>query len=183
MRLLFLHQNFPGQFRHLAAHFAADSGNRVLAIGEASNLESNTIAHPRVELHPYPTPKPVNAATHRYVQPYEAAVHRGLAVTTICQQLKAEGFVPDLIMAHPGWGDALFVRDTFPDSPLVDRLRQPSNAFVRQAENLVDHRRRRLHRQQLARSPAQTRPARRRAGQLQHRPPAQPGRSPDPDHP
>ncbi|MBI5107803.1 MAG: glycosyltransferase [Rhodocyclales bacterium] len=119
MRLLFLHQNFPGQFRHLAGHFAADPGNRVLAIGEASNLEANAKVHPRIELHPYATPQPANAATHRYAQPYEAAVHRGLAVATLCEQFKSAGFVPDLVMAHPGWGDALFVRDVFPESRLI----------------------------------------------------------------
>jgi glycosyltransferase involved in cell wall biosynthesis len=119
MNLLFLHQNFPGQFRHIAAHFAANSRNRVVCVGEAPNLARATALHPRIELRPYPTPAPARASTHRYVQGYEAAVHRGLAVVALCNQLKAEGFVPDLIVAHPGWGEALFVRDVFPGARLV----------------------------------------------------------------
>jgi glycosyltransferase involved in cell wall biosynthesis len=46
-------------------------------------------------------------------------VHRGLAVAALCNRLKSEGFGPDLIVAHPGWGEALFVRDVFPGSRLV----------------------------------------------------------------
>ena len=38
MRLLFVHQNFPGQYRHLAAHYAAQPGNEVVAVGDKSNL-------------------------------------------------------------------------------------------------------------------------------------------------
>lgn len=119
MNLLFLHQNFPGQFRHIAAHFAADQGNRVVAIGEASNLKNANGMDPRIALHTYPLPKPPSPTTHRFVQNYEAAVHRGLTVASICEQLKTDGFVPDLIMAHPGWGEALFMRDTFPAARLV----------------------------------------------------------------
>ena len=46
----------------------------------------------------------------------------------------------------------------------------------KQPANVADHRRRRLHRLQPARNPAQARSARGRAGQLRHRLPAQPGR-------
>ena len=38
MRLLFVHQNFPGQYRHLAAHDASLPGHQVLAVGEKPNL-------------------------------------------------------------------------------------------------------------------------------------------------
>lgn len=119
MNLLFIHQNFPGQFRHIAAHFAADPANRVVAIGEAPNLKRATAIHPRIELRPYGSPKPAHVATHRYVQGYEAAVHRGLAVAAVAARIKADGFLPDLIMAHPGWGEALFLRDVFPAARIV----------------------------------------------------------------
>ena len=111
MKLLFIHQNFPGQFRHIAAHFAADPGNRVVAIGEAPNLKKAAAIHPRIEQRPYASPQPANAGTHRYVQGYEAAVQRGLAVADVAARLKTDGFIPDLIVAHPGWGEALYLRD------------------------------------------------------------------------
>lgn len=61
MKLLFVHQNFPGQFRHIAAHFAADPANRVVAIGEAPNLKKATAIHPRIEQRPYASPQPASA--------------------------------------------------------------------------------------------------------------------------
>ena len=119
MNLLFVHQNFPGQFRHIAAHFAADPAHRVVAMGEAANLKRATGLHPRIELCPCPAPAPAASATHRYLRGYEAAIHRGLQCARIATRLKAGGFRPDLVVAHPGWGEALFLRDVFPDARLV----------------------------------------------------------------
>jgi len=34
-------------------------------------------------------------------------------------ELRARGFVPDAILAHPGWGESLYARDVFPDARLV----------------------------------------------------------------
>ncbi|WP_310451830.1 glycosyltransferase [Sulfuritalea sp.] len=119
MNLLFLHQNFPAQFRHIAAHFAADPAHKVVAIGDAGNLQRATGLHPQIELRPYPAPPSAAGATHRYLQGYEAAMHRGLQCARIASQLKAGGFLPDLIVAHPGWGESLFLREVFPDARLV----------------------------------------------------------------
>ena len=133
MNLLFIHQNFPGQFRHIAAHFAADPSKRVVAIGEASNLEKASAIHPRIERRPYASPKGAHETTHPYVRGYEAAVRRGLAVADVAARLKSERFVPDLIMAHPGWGEALFLRDVFPSARIVQHAEffyQPTGADV-----------------------------------------------------
>jgi glycosyltransferase involved in cell wall biosynthesis len=119
MNLLFLHQNFPGQFRHIAAHFAAGSANRVVAIFDVANRPRAAAAHPGIELRPYASPAGAHAATHGFVRGHEAAVRRGLAATAAAKALLAEGFVPDLIVAHPGWGEALFLRDVFPAARIV----------------------------------------------------------------
>lgn len=119
MNLLFLHQNFPAQFRHIATHFAADPAHRVIAIGEAANLKRASDLHPRIELHPYPAPPAASPAGHHYLQGHEAAVRRGLACAGVAAQLKADGFRPDIVMAHPGWGESLFLREVFPDTRLV----------------------------------------------------------------
>jgi len=119
MKLLFLHQNFPAQFRHLAAHYASDPGNRVVAIGEAGKLERAAGLHPRIELHPCSAPPPAGKACHPYLHGYEAAVRRGLACADIASRLKAAGFRPDVVVAHPGWGEALYLRDVFPGAKLV----------------------------------------------------------------
>ena len=119
MNILFLHQNFPAQFRHIAAHFAADPAHRVIAIGEAGNLKRAVGLHPGIELRPYPAPEAAGQATHRYLQGYEAAIRRAEEVARIALQLKATGFHPDLVVAHPGWGEPLFLRDIFPAARLI----------------------------------------------------------------
>jgi len=103
----------------MAIHFAGDSAHKVVAIGEAGNLQRAVGLHPRIELHSYPAPAPAGSATHRYLQSYEAAIYRGLQCARVATQLKAAGFRPDLIVAHPGWGESLFMRDVFPDARLA----------------------------------------------------------------
>jgi glycosyltransferase involved in cell wall biosynthesis len=53
------------------------------------------------------------------VAPLESAVRRGQAVVRACIELKKRGFTPDIIHAHPGWGEALFLKDVFPDARLT----------------------------------------------------------------
>lgn len=119
MNILFLHQNFPAQFRHVAARLAADAVHRVIAIGEEGNLRRASAALRGVELLPYALPPPAATTGHRYLQGYEAAIRRGQQVVGVLRQLAAGGFRPDLVVAHPGWGEALFVRDVFPNVPIA----------------------------------------------------------------
>jgi glycosyltransferase involved in cell wall biosynthesis len=47
------------------------------------------------------------------------AIQRGRAVAAGALQLRNSGYRPDVICAHIGWGEALFLKDVFPDSPLL----------------------------------------------------------------
>jgi glycosyltransferase involved in cell wall biosynthesis len=115
-RVLFVHQNFPGQYRHLAAHYAAAAGYRVVAVGEKPNL----LRQPRlpgVEVLGYDLPEidkldPFNGSVVK-------AIHRGKRVAAGAAHLKRQGFRPDLIFAHIGWGEALFLKDIFPDARML----------------------------------------------------------------
>ena len=116
IRLLFVHQNFPGQYRHLAAHYAAEAGYRVVAVGEKANL----LRQPRlpgVEVLGYDLPE------LEKVEPFNAslvkAIHRGKRVAAGAAHLKRQGFRPDVIFAHIGWGEALFLKDIFPDARVL----------------------------------------------------------------
>lgn len=117
MNFLFLHQNFPGQYKHLAPTFAAVAGSRVVAMGERKSISP---ADTKVEYRPYPSPKGATAATHHYIRDLEAAVRRGQVTAREAFRLRQEGFIPHVIFAHPGWGDALYLKDIFPESRLVN---------------------------------------------------------------
>lgn len=111
MNILFVHQNFPGQFKHLAPALAALPGYRVVA------------------MHINPSPPMANVQTvsyspkaqaqgqgHRWLTDLEAKVVRGEAAYHAARQLQLSGFTPDVIVAHPGWGESLFLKDVWPQA-------------------------------------------------------------------
>ena len=104
MRILFVHQNFPGQYRHIAAHYARH-GHQVLAIGENKNLR-RTQPVPGVRLLGYDAPA-------------GNAIARGHRVASGAAHLRRSGFIPDVIFAHIGWGEAVFLKDVFPAARIV----------------------------------------------------------------
>jgi hypothetical protein len=106
MHILFLHQNMPGQFKHLAPYLAANPKNRVVFM-----TQRDGVAMPGVEPAVYRPARPVANATHPYLRMSEGAVLNGQAVVRRCQELARDGFRPDLIVAHPGWGESLFLKD------------------------------------------------------------------------
>lgn len=107
MRILFIHQNFPAQFRHLATALATE-GHDVLALG---------VSRPAAPLpgvrHLLHQPKPL--ATH--AGPWaeqDVKLARARSSALVMAQLREQGLVPDVVFAHPGWGEAWAVRDVFP---------------------------------------------------------------------
>jgi glycosyltransferase involved in cell wall biosynthesis len=67
----------------------------------------------------YQPSRSANTDTHHYVRPAESHVLNGQAVAKVLMQLKQAGFIPDIIVTHTGWGEALYVKDVFPDSKLI----------------------------------------------------------------
>ncbi|MBD8494630.1 glycosyltransferase family 4 protein [Pseudomonas syringae] len=120
MRYLFIHQNFPGQFRHVAKALADDPDNQVIALGEAANLKARGALHPRIRLLGYQRGAGGQKHTHHYLQDFEGHVRRGQTVVRLLLKLRdEEGWQPDVIVAHPGWGEGLFLKDVFPQARLI----------------------------------------------------------------
>ncbi|MBI4396359.1 MAG: glycosyltransferase [Elusimicrobia bacterium] len=115
MRILLLHPNFPGQYRHIARHLAADPKNEVVFLCNPKPVEIPKVR--KVEVHYV---RVGTSGAHEHLQDFEEAAYRGQAIARTCLNLKAQGFVPDVICAHPGWGDALFLKDVFPGVPLLN---------------------------------------------------------------
>lgn len=114
MKILFIHQNFPSQFVHLAAHLAQDKQNQVVAL-----TKSQPQAIPGVNLRPYTLLRSAAPETHPLLRDQESKILLAEACASAALQLKHEGFVPDVIIAHPGWGEALFMKDVFPQAKLI----------------------------------------------------------------
>jgi glycosyltransferase involved in cell wall biosynthesis len=114
MKLLFIHQNFPGQFRHIAAHLAKQPDVQVLAIGreQAPGL-------PGVRMLRYKPHRTASPHTHPYARSFEDGVLHGQQVLRLLLDLKTKGYRPDVIVAHPGWGETLYAKEAFPQVRLI----------------------------------------------------------------
>lgn len=114
MKLLFVHQNCPGQFKHLAPHLAAMPGNQVVFITRPGKPDLPGIR--KIEYAPRRNP---SDRTHRYLRLVEEGVLNGQAVARVADGLRKEGFAPDVIVAHMGWGEALYLKEIWPQAKLL----------------------------------------------------------------
>jgi glycosyltransferase involved in cell wall biosynthesis len=112
VKILFVHQNFPGQFKHLAPALAS-RGHEVVAL---SMRASTTPIWRGVRVVPYRPARGTSATVHPWVADLETKVIRGQACLEAALQLKQQGFTPDTIVVHPGWGEGLFLRDVWPNA-------------------------------------------------------------------
>lgn len=114
MRFLFVHQNFPGQFRHVASALAENPQHEVVGIGDIRSVRPGHYQHSRLKVAAYPSPRSGGQKTHPYLRGFEGQVRRGQKLFRAALQLKEEGFIPDVVVVHPGWGEGLFLRELFP---------------------------------------------------------------------
>ena len=94
MRILFSHNNFPAQFRRLAPALS-NQGHEVVFL--AQNLEWHAPPSNGVRLKEYKIHRHGGGeALHPYLRRFESCVLQGQAVYRACDQLKQEGWEPDL---------------------------------------------------------------------------------------
>ena len=114
MKVLFVHQNCPGQFRHLLAALRREGGNQTVFLTRPGRPDLQGVL--KAEYSPH---RPVTEGIHSYLAGTEAAVIAGQGAARAALGLKERGMVPDVIYGHPGWGETLFLKDVFPDVPLI----------------------------------------------------------------
>lgn len=116
--ILFIHQNFPGQYKYLMPYLSR-IGNNVRALGEAINLDG--IVFPEdLTVQTYATSDPAGQHTHHYIRTFEEHIRKGQSVLRKCLELRSQdNFIPDLICVHTGWGEGSFLRDVFPRAKIV----------------------------------------------------------------
>lgn len=114
MRILFLHQNFPGQFVHVATHLQRQGGHDLIAVVPETNTRPRLIPTRTYRFDPHSARTTVPLADH-----LTGRMARGQAVAGVLLQLRREGFTPDVVVGHGGWGETLFVRDVWPRTRIV----------------------------------------------------------------
>jgi glycosyltransferase involved in cell wall biosynthesis len=108
MNVLFVHNNFPAQFRHLASRLA-EAGHIVRAIGATT-----APGLPNVAMERYAPPQGLVGPAHSFARHFDFECRRGEQVLFAASALKASGFTPDLVFAHSGWGESIPLRAAFP---------------------------------------------------------------------
>lgn len=114
VKILFIHQNMPGQFVHLAPALA-QAGHEVVFLTKRQDAKL-----PGVRKAIYEEPRGAGEETHPYLKLQEASVRYGQAVVRAITALGREGFRPDLVIGHSGWGEMLFVRDVLPRARILN---------------------------------------------------------------
>jgi glycosyltransferase involved in cell wall biosynthesis len=114
LKVLFLHQNFPGQFKHLAPALA-HAGHEVHALLLA---DKPGMTWQGVQVHTYFPGRSSTPRIHPWIIDIEAKVIRGEAVLHWAMQFKQQGFDPDVVIAHPSWGESLFIKQVWPAARL-----------------------------------------------------------------
>ena len=115
MNILFVHQNFPGQFKFLAPALT-QQGHSVVAM---TMQKSSGTQWQGVKLVYYGASRGTTPNVHPWVADFETKTIRGEACFKAALQMKEAGFEPNVIIAHHGWGESLFIKDVWPKAKLA----------------------------------------------------------------
>jgi glycosyltransferase involved in cell wall biosynthesis len=115
VKILFVHQNYPGQFLYLAPAMAA-RGHECLALTDSGNNRASSVPVLRYTH----KAEAVDAAACRLGRNYTTMSDRGVTVARAAMQLRdGKGYYPDVIFGHSGWGETLFLKEVWPKAKLI----------------------------------------------------------------
>jgi glycosyltransferase involved in cell wall biosynthesis len=116
MELLLIHQNHPGQFRDLTPALER-LGHRVLGLGATPRSIAREADNrsPRLD-YAWSSPDLPAGLTDPVL---ETSLRRATRVQERCLQLREQGYSPDAVLAHSGWGETLHLRDVWPEALLI----------------------------------------------------------------
>jgi len=117
MKILFLHRNFPAQFRHLAIQLAKNPKNEVVFL--TNRKDSPDI--PGITKVLYGLHREVRQETHHYLRFTEESILHGQGALRTALNLRRKGFIPDVIIGH-SWGPVSFMKEVFPESKIIAHI-------------------------------------------------------------
>lgn len=116
MKILFVHQNFPGQYKYILNALALEKQHVLVGLG----IQPLKATLPQGVIYKQYAPIQKNTTgLHSLLLETETKVIRGEACARAALTLRNGGFQPDLICAHPGWGESLFLKDIWPNAPIL----------------------------------------------------------------
>lgn len=117
MKILFLHTNFPGQFKYVSAHFA-DIGHDVKFICQTNYGKSiKGVDCLLVKTNTKTGKEGENAERKKSSQALTREIYRGAFLS-----LSKKGWIPDIVISHSGWGCGFYVKEIWPNTKLISYL-------------------------------------------------------------
>lgn len=117
MNILFVHQDFPGQYAHIIRQISNIPS--IKAVGLGINRPSFTLPED-FSYFRYAIQRSNTPGIHPWALETESKIIRGEFCARAAHELQKQGFIPDLICVHPGWGEALFLKEIWPHSPILN---------------------------------------------------------------
>ena len=134
MRILISHCTYPSQFRRLAPALS-NQGHEVVFLHEGHEWHAEKIDG--VNLVRYISARSGDpSACHPYLRKLESAVCQGQACYRAAKSLLQQGFYPDLIISHAGFGGGLYLGDAFPKAKRISLFEWYYNGYGSDVEFL-----------------------------------------------
>lgn len=115
MKFLFVHQNMPGQYRELLSWLVKQGGHEIVFLTQRRGLQLQGVTTVTYQTHHQP-----DKEAYGLSKDWEAAAGAGLGAALAARRLEREhGFKPDIIIGHTGWGELLFMKEVWPDVPVI----------------------------------------------------------------
>ena len=115
MKFLFVHQNMPGQYRELVQWLADKKEHEIVFLTQRKNPP----IFEGVKTVRYKPHHRAGEKTYGLVRTWENATGSGFGAAQAAQQLREDGFTPDIIIGHVGWGELTFIKEIYPDVPVI----------------------------------------------------------------
>lgn len=116
MNILFVHQNMPGQYREMVQWLAEQGGHEIYFLTMRKNAPKIAGVKERV----YKTHHAPEKGSYGLSKVWEEASGAGFGAVTAARQIEEkEGFKPDIIIGHAGWGELTFFKQLWPDVPII----------------------------------------------------------------
>lgn len=115
MKILFVHQNFPGQYRELFSWLRAQGGHELVFLTQRKDVPVMEGAR----IVTYKTHHKPAKDAYALTQYWEECTGNGFGCAQAAGKLRGEGFTPDIILGHVGWGELTFLKQIWPDVPIM----------------------------------------------------------------
>lgn len=106
----------PGQYRELITWLAArPEGHEIYFLTQRSDVKLPGVTTVTYKAHHQPAKDAYGLS-----KDWEASAGTGIGAALAARQLKdARGWSPDIIIGHTGWGELTFLKEIWPDVPII----------------------------------------------------------------